>query len=889
MAIREADVKQIELQRDALGARSDRIIADINSYLATVNQTNDVDRGNQLLEAASDAIRDINTARETPTVLEGRGDLDYSGRVTEAVTDLAVSRNNTADARSELESALNEIGTREPLPEDGINSAGQIADDDSVNRLEFATTQNPSTSPEQSPLAVETVSTADQTTTRGLAEFDDQTYNAIQEDSGSQTPTEPTLTSGRNNIKVAVGYDKEIIPTSNMLSQFGTSTYNVTIYMITPRQYNDMMGYDGDTANATDADAQAVKSVEGFSAILASGGLPPGGTDLATTGDPYTIGGAIRNQNFDLDYFIDDIEINTLMPQQVRGATNVTQLSFKITEPYGFTFLNRLKNASEQMMRAEGDNVTNGGSDWIKQHYLMVIRFYGEHDIAQTATTTDVETGGSTGADGTINVTASRPLTEKYIPFQFTNITTRAATGAVEYMCQAVPINHLQAMGQKNSTIKVQLAMQGQTLEDVFNGTLSRDTTNTANNTLRTGLLESLNNEWRKLADKGIISRANEYEVKFNGGIGEATVKPLGTTRKDRTAMANVNPALISNREGVKKNVIDFSLNAGSQIQHVLDQVIRSSSWITDQQKKYIDPNTRAVRDNNSNELLQWYRITSKVRVLGWDEIRKDYAYKIIYQITPSAVTDVKSPAFPRRRFGGTHKRYKYWFTGENTEILNYEVDFNALYYVSSSPLMAQNKSDISTIGETTSPGAPDQTVIQGSDLSADPAARAASVLYSPTDYALLNMKILGDPDYIQQGDIFWRSLGIQDNTPGYLPDGSIDYDSGEFLIEIDYNTMEDYNEETGEADIRPIELKDASEVANTTTQQGRVYKGLIYQITQVNNQFSKGVFTQDIQGVLKQYPDVKESTNSTLNNGPSVDNVNYIPTLLIAPDEDSG
>jgi len=887
MALREADVKQIELQRDALGAQADAVVADINSYLATINSDFAVNTANDLVERASDLIRNINTARETPNVLEGRSDPEWSNRVAEAVTDLAVSRNTTADALTELQQAIADAGTREPLPEDATNSAAQIAGDDGLNRTEDATVQNPELESDQGANAIETNSNADETTTRGLADFNDQTTNAVSEDTGLQAPTNPTTQSGQNNIRVAVGYDKEINPSSNVLSKFGTSTYNITIYMITPDQYNKMMGYD-EEANANDADAQAVKSVEGFNAILASGGLPGG-----FVGDPYTAGGAFRNRFFDLDYFIDDLEIQTLMPQQVRGATNVTQLNFKITEPYGFTFLNRLKNASEDLIANENPEARLGAKDWIKQHYLMVIRFYGEE--GQSATASDVETGGGTGADGTVNVTASRPLTEKYIPFQFTNITTRAATGAVEYMCSAVPINHLQAMGQKNSTAKYQVEIKGQTLENLFNGQLSQEVDGNDTRLLSTGMLESLNRHYKELEAKGVIGIAPEFEVKFRGGIGKQKVKAPGTTKKERTAMANVNPALISTSSNtVQKNILNFSINAGSQIQHILDQCIRASEWITAQQKKYIDPNTRDVKNKSSNNLLQWYRITSSVRVLGWDEIRKDYAYKIIYQVTPSAVSDVKSPAFPRRKFNGCQKRYKYWFTGENTEILNYEVDFNALYYVSSSPLIAQNKADVSTIGETTNPGPPDQTVIQGSDLSADPAARAASVLYSPTDYALLNMKILGDPDYIQQGDIFWRSLGVQDNNPGYLPDGSVDYDSGECLIEVDYNTMEDYDETTGMADLRPIELKDQNEIENTTTGSGQVYKGLIYQVTQVNNQFSKGVFTQDIQGILKQYPDVEETEGSTLDNGPvvstNVREVNYIPSILIsAPDDDAG
>ena len=868
MAITDAQLIQIENQALALNARTDRISAQINDYVSTVNSASDpssqfVTDGKALEAEAVDTLSALNSFNNSPAVLEVRayGDLREQQRVNNALEVIRQARGRTDTALTDVRSTLAGIGTASPPDLDATNSAAQIVGDGAENRTENATVQNPSTETEQGDLAVETPTNAEEATTRGLADFDDGENNAIGEDSGSQAPVAPSTESGVNGIRVSKGYNQEIIPRENLLSRFGTSTYNITIYLLTPRQYKTMMGY-GDEANAgNDDNAQANKSVEGFQAILSSGGLPNG-----FTGDPYTVGGATRNRFFNLDYFIDDLEIQTLMPQQVRGASNVTQLSFKITEPYGFTFLNRLKNASEDLMANFAPEASTGAKDWIRQHYLMVIRFYGQEDgLDEQASLDDVVTGS--GENRKVSVITQAPLSEKYIPFQFTNITTRAGTGAVEYQCQAVPINHMQAMGQKNATVKYQIELKGQTLDEIFNGKL-----NQTGNTLVSGLMDSLLKYHQELYRKGVIGyeyteQEPPFKVNFPGAgniIGQQKVTPPGTTKKDRTAMADPTfPTILSSsRNSVQKNVISFSINAGTQIQQAIDLIIRSSEYITNQQKKYIDPNTKEVKDKSSNKLLQWFRITSRTIPLAWDDKRKDFAYQVVYDVIPSAVSDVKSPFFPKKRFNGTQKRYKYWFTGENTEILDYEVDFNALYYVSSSPLVAQDADSISTIGETTNPGPPDQSIVSGSDQSADPAARAASVLYSPTDYALLSMKILGDPFYIQQGDIFWRSFGVSDTDPGYLPDGSADFDSGEVLLEVNYNTMEDYNEDTGMADVRPIELKDPQEIANTTTTSGNIYKGLIYQVTQVNNNFSKGVFTQDIQGVLKQYTGEYESVN---------------------------
>jgi len=898
MAITDAQLIQIENEALSLNARTDRITAQVNSYVATVNAAADpssqfVTDGKALEAEAVDTLALLNKFNNSPAVLEVRvyGDLREQQRVNNALEVIRQARSRADSALVDVRSTLATVGTREPALEDATNSAGQIVGEDALGKKEDATVQNPETETEDGQQAVETTSNADETTTRQVGAFQDDGINALSEDSGRIAPTIPTATSGVDGISVNRGYNQEIKPRENLLKKFGSSTYNATLYMLRPEEYNKMMGY-GDEANAgPDADAQAVKSVEGLNAILSSGGMP-------ASYDPYSFGGAIRNPNFDLDYFIDDIQIDTLMPQQVRGASNVTQLSFKITEPYGFTFLTRLKKASQELIgRYEGN-------DWIRQHYLMVIRFYGQED---GATSQDDNIAVEGGVDnGQINVVTQAPLSEKYIPFKFTNITTRASTGAVEYMCQAVPINHLEAMSQKRATIKYQVEIQGQTLENLFNGKLSQEIDGNESRLLSTGLVESINKYYKELQKKGVIGIADEFEVKFRGDIGKQRISPPGSTKKNRTAMANyVNPALLSaTSNSVQKNRLSFSVNAGMQFQQFIDQAVRSSEWITKQQKKFIDPNTRDVKDKSSNNLLQWYRITSSVKQLGYDELRKDYAYKVIYNVIPSAVGDVKSSFFPKKKFNGCQKRYKYWFTGENTEILNYEVDFNALYYVSTSPDAKPDTTDIGTVGEITSPGPADQSIQGGADLSAEPAARAASVLYSPVDYGVLNLNILGDPFYIQQGDIFWRSFGVDDTNPGYLADGSADFDSGEVLLEVDYNTIEDYDEGKGIAPVRPIELKPPSEVRNTTTESGEIYKGLIYQVTQVTNKFDKGIFTQDIQGVLRQYlsptedlradPEVRPTNSVTLSgptgsvtyNGPTgANNIQgtVIPPLLVS------
>jgi len=91
-----------------------------------------------------------------------------------------------------------------------------------------------------------------------------------------------------------------------------------------------------------------------------------------------------------------------------------------------------------------------------------------------------------------------------------------------------------------------------------------------------------------------------------------------------------------------------------------------------------------------------------------------------------------------------------------------------------------------------------------------------------------------------------------------------LNYDSQEVFCEVNYNTIEDYNEETGEAKPKEILLKSVDQYVRTNT------KGLIYQIISVKNKFIKGTFTQELEGLMVEFPDrssvtvgnVKQSNN---------------------------
>ena len=145
-----------------------------------------------------------------------------------------------------------------------------------------------------------------------------------------------------------------------------------------------------------------------------------------------------------------------------------------------------------------------------------------------------------------------------------------------------------------------------------------------------------------------------------------------------QTANQQKNPA----KQKVDNNAKTTKVIAGTSIVQFLDQLVRTSTYIYDQQIAIYDAKTKELKPNGTPaETVGWYRIGLEAtpQLDKFDTKRNDYAYDITYQLNIYAVSDVKSDFFPSPKFRGTQKKYNYWFTGENTQVLDFSQDFNYL------------------------------------------------------------------------------------------------------------------------------------------------------------------------------------------------------------------
>ena len=423
----------------------------------------------------------------------------------------------------------------------------------------------------------------------------------------------------------------------------------------------------------------------------------------------------------------------------------------------------------------------------------------------------------------------------------------------------------------------------------------------TPKKTITAGLIGAMNKFQAELVEKNIYQYPDEYEIVFADGadkIKSATIVLPGKVKNQSstpmTAAASTDakgkdPA----RQRVDNNVRNFNVTAGQQILQAIDLTIRNSSFIYNQaaiqksEKTVPDPakDDAGTADENTNDnktpaqtTLYWYLITMEAVPTNYDEKRNDYAYKIRYIISVYPIQNFNSKYYPIPKFLGLHKQYRYWFTGENSGVLDYQATFNHLYNMTVSGkepndnnlnrLRKKYTSSMRELTKYTYQAASSESRAGAESDANEVGANAGESLYSPSDLAKGKIKIIGDPAWIQQGSV---AAGVNTSgfdTNGFLPDGTINFDSSQVMFAIEWQKPQDYDLKTG--------LADPYGKANKARKPINSY---VYQAIKCVSEFRQGRFEQTIDGSLYYYPTENLKNTATTPSNAVADQTNGRPT----------
>jgi hypothetical protein len=646
----------------------------------------------------------------------------------------------------------------------------------------------------------------------------------------------------------------------NPLHNYATYTYGMTLYILSADDFNNLQR----------ADVGALDSWKPTYALISSGGNHR----------------ADRHPAFKDDFYFDNLKMTTVVGLNAMSrGSNAIQLNFTVIEPYGLTLLDRIMDAAEEV----------GSKNYLTQPYMLEIDFYGSDDLGQ----------------------ASSPIhnLRKRIPIQLLEMKIKAGNKGSEYRINCCPYNHNAFMDSSVST-PANFEIQAKTIKDFFSNTgansleaqkkqkddarydaiaargiVNDDDGNPLPGVGRVGIggneseltrLEAIDktpykvdsyaaavNAWnQKIVDNQHYKFSNEIEFDIDEAFKDSPIvtpsktSPTrsaisGTSVSEKKASAQGNDPTISDKTPTAdfdKTRMNFSINAGTSVIDVINNVMRNSDYIKNQVINKTSDKIEFYKDKT----VDYFKIIPQVFLKEFDPKRNAYATKTVYHIKKYSYFNSKHPDLPYGTPDGPVKEYNYMYTGKNIDILDFSIDFDTAYYTSK--VVDNNKEAIDTAPDANSespvePGkiptgagsvTPNKSSPRSSEANvtstmadtdkAATVANAMNSLYSNSRGDMLNikLKILGDPHFVKQDDIYTNpGMSGYNDKPVMINNGTIAMDAREIFCILNFKTPVDMDENTG------LLRTDGRYVSSR-------FNGL-FKILTIESEFSRGQFVQTL------------------------------------------
>jgi len=806
-------------------------------------------------------------------------------------------------------------------------------------------------------------------TSTGVGQYDDATggagtnvSQALSDDAGTSASAATIAAGGAEADAARIqtgtistdGSNQVITPQANVLDRFSSYTYRASWYLMTPAQYKQLV-------------FSKKKTVNGYMLLVQSGGAPqnsggfqgakgtqqpqayPDGSVEAVKIPGAKDADAGRNPAFPLDFYIDNVTIeNFLTGGGTRAPHSVKNIKFTVVENNGITLLDRLYEAVQDFMPASGQK---NGINYSSVVYLMVIRFYGYDEQGNLVTNIS---GNKSDPNSVI---------EKFVPFKISKCDWTIDSKLVTYSFEGLAPGEGSAAGTRRGTIPYNIELTASTIGDLLGQDVVYSATQAATATPGTatttfvnpvlqgefgedaapppkadaapttkktsivqGLMGAMNQFQKNLVDEGVYEKADQYEIVFanpgpgGGGTAIKNARLIPPGAKTNAKQSGTAPPVTTSPDSADMERIykdiksrNYAITAGMQLVQAIELAIRNSTFVTGQNVLFFDENDALqVKDNINKKDIVWFNITFQAIQLDYDNKRNDFAQKITFVINTYTPMNFNSSYYPINKFRGLHKQYNYWFTGQNTSVIDYKETMNNLYNLTISGdqtkgnlAFQQRKAFTSSMRDQpfyNFQTASTENSAGDNGKQNEPQANLAESLYDPVGLANCNIKIVGDPAWIQQGSFAGGVSAKEFDFNAFLPDGTINFDAREVMFEIAWQRPQDYDINTGLADPYAGSSK-------RQPVQSRVYTAM-----QCTSEFSKGSFYQNIQGKLYFFmkpnasnkamtapppatqADVRRIDNATTSDNPSHTNASAAaagasgrPTTLAVPAVSAG
>lgn len=626
----------------------------------------------------------------------------------------------------------------------------------------------------------------------------------------------------------------------NPLGNFSSYTYQLSLYMITP---------DAHTAFV----ANGRKDINSFAK---AGGTGTGGAYLILQSGGVNTNLNARPPGMQYDYYIDDLRItNVVSTQQTATSSNITKITFNIVEPIGFSFITKLKRAREALIKSSSIKNIEKATNASKQFFVLGIRFQGYDKNGQIASASE-----HFSADTMNTSPDASGVYERFYDIMIEKISFKLGGGSTTYAVSAKNIAAEVGLHVARGTVDANLEIVAGTVGDALDG---------AGNGI-SSLFQIMNNNGVK--SKGVSREIPDvYKVRWLGDgsdiIKNSTLKSPANPDKKVSAPSKANDSSQVNDRTSQlatydKTKIKISITQGMSVLQAIQKIIKQSSYLEQALETLFVSEETPDEDTNSPEKkekktripLRWYNVSPDIKVIGYDTKINDFAYEITYVITPYETPAAVSPYGRTTKYYGPHKRYNYWYTGKNSEIISYEQQydntfFNITFNPDGDPAASGGNAQVAQLANK--PTTEDRTgkITPGAEAQNS----YMTSLFDPGAYASARIQILGDPDYLMRE----TAPGINEVYKQYYQDDgyTINPNGGQVFIEIAFNEGIDYNIGTGTMDINDsIFFWDYPDNVRSKV------KGVSYQVRECESIFKGGKFTQTLQLNINTMPDAVDA-----------------------------
>lgn len=614
----------------------------------------------------------------------------------------------------------------------------------------------------------------------------------------------------------------------NPLGYFSSYTYQISLYMVSP-------------------EARDAFILSGRRNIFASAG----GRGVIIIAQSGGIKQENRSPKLPYDYYIDNLKMITATnPKSTGSGVNVTQqITFNIIEPYGFSFTKKLKEAQTQLQQESTSSTYKKITNATKQFYVLGIRFLGYDENGNIMTGDKMY--NNTILDPGYSQSTGNGLFERFFDVSMVSFSFKINGKTTIYNLEMAVTEEGEGLGIKRGLLETNAQLEGNTVGKVLDE-----------------LINKLNRDQDELVNQKPqkVRYANKYSINWSAPDAEfirkaSTVLPedkykgkWGTSPATNSSDSN---SAIGEKVAPNNTVRITQFNRNMPIVQIIQDVIKYSTYLRDSLKLTYDSklefNTEDPSDNenkpDTSQPARWVNISTELTEAKWDDLRNDWAYNISYIIRPyEAPSSTSSYANKRSNYPGPFKRYDYWYTGLNNEILNYEQVINNSYYQAVFD-PAVNTTGAGSGGEQQTTQQPNQPVNQSKTNSQDKGAQAlnnyVNSLTDTTDsFMRVNITIIGDPDYLVQTSE--SSFAISENYRKYYgTDGyTINPNTSQFYIEVNFYEAIDYDLSKGYMSIND-KIQFYKEPVTVKDPNGNPIQGVNFMPIEIQHTFSNGKFTQ--------------------------------------------